>query len=243
MRASLPLAPPDSAALTQRGLLLRGVLSTAALPAPLREALRSLDPTWLDYPQLIVFGHAGPLLWRALRVAVPDLAATSDPVDAFSLDAVRAHLEGELGVTRWTALYPGSQPVPLQELGALLGWHHPSPLRVGINATFGTWFAYRAAVVADSRLPLTELPTEPAASPCASCVEKPCLGACLGGALTTGTLALDRCVSFRALADSPCARRCPAREACPVAPAQRYDDEQIRYHYDVSLRMIRGGAR
>ena len=75
MRASLPLAPPDSAALTQRGLLLRGVLSTAALPAPLREALRSLDATWLD-------GHARFSVIRqgGQNAACPSPIFGDDPV-------------------------------------------------------------------------------------------------------------------------------------------------------------------
>lgn len=192
----------------------------------------------LDHRQLLVFGHAGKRMWKALRGAKPELGDSANPVDEFSLATVKVHLEDELGVRRWAALYPGTALVPLQELGTLLGWHQPSPLLVGISEAFGTWFAYRAVVVADTWLPLTP-PASPSPSPCDSCVEKPCLSACLGAALTTGTLAIDRCVTFRARDASPCALRCHAREACPIGAEHRYDADQMRHHYGASLSTIR----
>ena len=232
------LGPHDSRVLSERGLLLRGVLSVAALPEPLRATLAAQDPAFLDYAQLLVFAHAGPRTWRALQTAPADLRTTEDPIDTFSVETVREHLEHELGVQRFTLLYPGHRTIPLQELGALLGWHHPSPLRVGINHTFGTWFAYRVALLADTNLPLSPLPDDAASAPCATCVDKPCLSACLGNALTQGDLSLPHCIDFRTRPESPCAHRCPAREACPIAPEHRYDADQIRYHYGVSLKML-----
>jgi len=224
--------------LSDHGLLLRGVLAMDSLPDSIRAVIAGGGPELLDHRQLLVFGHAGPRMWRALREAEPEPWTSPNPVDDFSLATVRAHLEDELGVRRWVALYPGPTMVPLQELGALLGWHQPSPLLVGISQAFGTWFAYRAVVVADTALPLTPA-ASPQTSPCDTCVEKPCLSACLGAALTTGTLSIDRCVSFRTSEASPCALRCPAREACPVGAQHRYDSDQIRYHYGVSLTTIR----
>ena len=255
MRTLPVLQPEDSRALVESGLLLRGVFAVSALPESVRDTLRAEAPALLEYAQLLLFAYAGPQLWRALIKGQPRPFAASDPVDDFSLAAVRAHLEQELGVTRWAVLYPGTMPVPLQQLGALLGWHHPSPLRVGINATFGTWFAYRVALVAGTDLPVspwviadtadTTGAKDPesrhaAQAPCATCVDKPCIGACLGSALDSGSLSLSQCVTFRAQPSSPCALRCPAREACPIAPEHRYDPDQIRYHCGVSLRMIRG---
>lgn len=232
------LLPNDSPVLFERGLLLRGVLAMAALPGGVRAAVAGAGPGMLDHRQLLVFGHAGPRMWRALREAHPEPWTSADPVDEFSLATVRAHLEDELGVSRWAPVYPGPTLIPLQELGTLLGWHQPSPLLVGISEAFGTWFAYRAVVVADTDLPLTP-PASLQASPCSTCMEKPCLSACLGAALTTGTLALDRCTTFRASEASPCALRCPAREACPIGAEHRYDADQIGYHYGASLTTIR----
>jgi epoxyqueuosine reductase len=232
------LLPSDSPVLFERGLLLRGVLAMDMLPSGVRNAIAAAGPGLLDHRQLLVFGHAGPRMWRALRKAQPEPWTSADPVDEFSLATVRAHLEDELGVHRWAPVYPGPALIPLQELGTLLGWHHPSPLLVGISEAFGTWFAYRAVVVADTTLPLTP-PASPQPSPCSTCVEKPCLSACLGAALTTGTLTIDRCTTFRVGEASPCALRCPAREACPIGAEHRYDADQIRYHYGTSLTTIR----
>lgn len=232
----------DSRILFERGLLLRGVLAINTLPSGVRAAIDAAGPGLLDHRQLLVFGHAGPRMWRALREAQPEPWTSADPVDEFSLATVRAHLEDELGVSRWAPVYPGPALIPLQELGTLLGWHHPSPLLVGISEAFGTWFAYRAVVVADTDLPLTP-PAGPSTSPCSTCVEKPCLSACLGVALTTGTLSLDRCTTFRVSEASPCALRCPAREACPIGAEHRYDADQIGYHYGASLATIRRMSR
>jgi len=192
----------------------------------------------LDHRQLLVFGHAGKRMWSALCAERPPPWSSANPVDDFSLDSVRAHLEGELGVQRWAPLYPGTTLVPLQELGTLLGWHQASPLLVGISPEFGTWFAYRAVVVADTELPVTQA-SEGRVSPCETCVEKPCLDACPGAALTTGTLSIGRCVDFRVADGSPCADRCVAREACPIGVEHRYERDQIGYHYGASLATIR----
>jgi hypothetical protein len=236
---TLPVVQPEvSPVLSESGLLLRGVFALPQLPDVVRAALHKHAPAAAEFSQLLLFAHAGPRMWQAMHRADPKPLTSPHPIDEFSMKVVRQHLEHELGVTRWAQLYPGPAPVPLQELGALLGWHAPSPLRVGINATFGTWFAYRALVAADTSLPLSPAPQHAPPAPCLTCVAKPCLGACLGSALDSGTLALDRCVTFRAQPDSPCADRCPAREACPIAPHHRYDPEQLRYHYGVSLRMI-----
>lgn len=228
----------DSPVLYERGLWLRGVLAMSALPERVREAVAAAGPGMLEHRQLLVFGHAGKRVWRALTTDRPPPWASQHPVDDFSLATVRAHLEGELGVHRWAALYPGTAMVPLQELGTLLGWHQPSPLLVGISAEFGTWFAYRAVVVADTDLPLT-VAAVGKVSPCDACVEKPCLDACPGAALTTGVLSIGRCVDFRVAEESPCADRCVAREACPIGVEHRYDREQIGYHYGASLATIR----
>jgi hypothetical protein len=146
---TLPVVQPEvSPVLSESGLLLRGVFALPQLPDVVRAALHKHAPAAAEFSQLLLFAHAGPRMWQAMHRADPKPLTSPHPIDEFSMKVVRQHLEHELGVTRWAQLYPGPAPVPLQELGALLGWHAPSPLRVGINATFGTWFAYRALVAA-----------------------------------------------------------------------------------------------
>jgi hypothetical protein len=51
--------------------------------------------------------------------------------------------------------------------------------------------------------------------------------------------ALDKCLAFRKLDDSPCAFTCLARLACPVGSAHRYDAGQLLHAYSSSLRIVR----
>jgi ferredoxin-like protein FixX len=135
-------------------------------------------------------------------------------------------------------LYPlSSSPVPLVALGTLAGWHHGSPFRVGINAAFGSWFAYRALVLADSDFAVTAPLTAP--SPCDSCADKPCITACPAGAVGTDTFEAPACFGHRLQAGSDCAARCRARAACPVASEHRYSEAQTAYHYGRSLESLR----
>ena len=127
-----------------------------------------------------------------------------------------------------------------QRLGALAGWHHASPFWVGVDADLGSWFAYRAVLLLDTALPVT--PRREAGSPCAGCVDKPCISACPAGALAseqTGGWRLHACLDWRKQPGSSCLDRCLARNACPVGERYRYADQQIAYHYLHSMRHIR----
>jgi hypothetical protein len=184
---------------------------------------------------LILLGNGGPNFWRALQAQAQ--ADSNDPVDTFSRALAVRFVEQYLQANA-RVLYPDEQSLPLQQLGALAGWHHPSPLGVGIHADYGLWFAYRAAVLTDAPLKPTVWPQTESAnkSPCDRCATKPCLSACPGQALNASNpLDLTRCLAWRKTPDSSCATTCLARLACPVGAEQRYDQAQIRYHYGRSL--------
>jgi len=106
------------------------------------------------------------------------------------------------GITqRWLAelpnaiVYPAETSAGLQALGKLAGWHHDSPFRVGINATWGSWYAYRVVALTDSDF----IPTPPQTSvaPCSACPDKPCVTACPAEALNSGTFDLQECIAYR----------------------------------------------
>lgn len=227
----------DTAALDAAGLNLQAVFALDALPAEVVAGLRRrFDPDH-PYRQLILIGHAGRTLWESVRASG---IASADPIDEFSVRTVERWFARRFAGRRHEIVYPGDQAPNLQTLGRLVGWHHPSPLMLGINARWGTWFAYRVAMLADTDLDPT--PPIPGESPCDGCADKPCLAACPGGALDNGTLALDECVAHRKQPGSSCRTTCLARAACPVGAEYRYPDALIRHAYSISMRMIERGG-
>ena len=218
-----------AAELAAAGLNRQHVFALAALPADLRASLAELP----GERQLILLGHAGRRLWDCVRAAG---GGGEHPIDDYSRRTVAACLGARLGERHWRIVYPGDSPLGLQRLGELAGWHHASPFMVGIDAEWGSWFAYRAVVLADSDFPVSVAETRP--HPCAACRARPCVAACPAGALHDG-FALAACSDFRLEAGSPCAEGCLARLACPLGVQHRYDAAQIRHSYARSLAMLR----
>lgn len=222
----------DFSALDTAGLNLQAVFDLAALPPEMREALNLLNPQ-SRYRQLILIGHGGRTLWEKMQAA----GLKSDhPIDDFSRETVTRWFETQRPGTAYAIAYPGDGAVGLQALGKLAGWHHDSPFRVGINATWGSWFAYRAVVLADTDLPVTAPLIS--ASPCAACAGQPCVTACPAKALDDRAFSLQKCIAYRRQPDSRCRITCVARTSCPVRLEHRYDDAQIAHSYSRSLAMI-----
>lgn len=219
----------DFSALDAAGLNLQAVFDLAALPAEMRA---QLDPAGA-YRGLILIGHGGRTLWERVQAArLPSV----HPIDDFTRTTVAAWLAGQLPGVAHALLYPGDGPVGLQALGRLAGWHHDSPFRVGVNADWGSWFAYRAVLLVAADLPPT--PALAGESPCAACAGQPCVAACPADALTDRDFSLAQCVAYRRQPDSRCRLTCVARTSCPVRPEHRYDDAQIAHSYSRSLAMI-----
>jgi len=195
------------------------------------------------YRQLILIGHGGRGLWEAVTKSG---IGGADPIDDFTVRTIHRWMSEYQPGNRYAILYPGPQPVALQRLGALAGWHHASPFMVGIDAEWGTWYAYRAVVLADTHFALSPAVDPRAsscfhgrASPCAACQDKPCIAACPAQAMACGSFSLARCAAYRLQPDSTCAFTCKARLACPVGSAHRYDADQLRHTYSISLQTIR----
>ena len=219
----------DFSALNAAGLNLQAVFDLAALPAQMRA---QLDPA-NRYRQLILIGHGGRSLWEKLKAAG---LSSEHPIDEFTTATVEAWFTAQRPGVSHALVYPGEGPVGLQALGRLAGWHHESPFRVGVNADWGSWFAYRAVVLADTDLPVT-VPMS-GESPCLSCTDQPCITACPAGALNAPEFSLHKCIAYRKQPESRCRITCVARTTCPVRPEHRYDDAQIAHSYSRSMAMI-----
>lgn len=189
------------------------------------------------YRQLLLVGHGGRAIWEAIQAS--GFADSADAFDEFSVAAIEDAFGALAPDCGWKLLYPGEAGppyLPIQRLGERAGWHHPSPFLVGINHVWGSWFAYRAVVVADSAFPVTI--ADSATSPCGDCASRPCVAACPAGAITDAGFDLKACVQYRQRPKSNCAHQCVARNACPVAANHRYTPAQMYHHYSRSLQTI-----
>lgn len=102
-------------------------------------------------------------------------------------------------------------PFPMQRLAAAVGLATVSPSHLAIHPDHGPWWALRAAVVIG--VSGRDIVSPVAFDVCAAC-DKPCLEPFEAARRTSDPRAW-----------------LAVRDACPVGRDQRYDDEQVRYHY------------
>ena len=214
----------------QSGLNRQHVFDLAELPIAVQEKFAPLP----DERQLILFGHGGRRLWEAVQASG---VGGQDPIDEYSTQTISHWFASHAPDRHYRILYPGDQPIALQSLGQLAGWHHAAPFMVGIDSEWGSWFAYRAVVISDTNFqPNLAVDRN---NPCLTCAAKPCIAACPAAAMADGKFALSPCLNYRQQGDSSCAHTCLARLACPIAPEHRYTAEQMRHSYSRSLKLIR----
>ncbi len=157
--------PTKHPLLIDNGLNMQAVFNLLELPEEITTSIRAHAPDIARFNQLIIFAHGGKRMWESVQAS--GFADADEPIDSFSIDLVRRYFAEACSENTFELLYPGSkQLIPLQKLGQLAGWHHSSPFRVGVNQVWGSWFAYRVVVLADTEFE----PTSPltAASPCSS---------------------------------------------------------------------------
>lgn len=218
----------------EKGLNIQAVFNISDLPVSLLKGIDGLDVNTDDFNQLIVIGHLGRELWSCVKQT--QFVLKDNPIDSFSVQAVRGFFDFYWPNHKYEILYPGDAVIGLQQLGVLSGWHHASPFKVGINNKWGTWFAYRAVVISKTNFPTTSFVES--ISPCISCKDQVCISACPANALDNGELNFNGCIDYRKQEKSICKDVCLARVNCPVGSEYRYTDEQINYHYGVSMKTI-----
>ncbi len=216
------------------GLNLVAAFDIFVLP----ESITATFPENADkhYQSLLLVGTKGSEFWQHLKSINKtqghcfDEMSQKITVDTFSENYPQA---------QQLVLYPSSEYVlPLQQLGRLVGWGRRSILGPDINAEYGTWFAYRTAMLVSEELPPTE--SVQAEEVCERCIDKPCQPACPVGAVREiGNFELDVCIGHRTTENSPCADKCLARLACPVGEEYFYQPDHLTHHGYFSLRSIK----
>lgn len=219
--------------LNLNGLNLQHVFNISELPSDMAQQLKSSHKDLEKFSQLILIGHGGKNLWSAL----PESAwQANNPIDYFTENNLNDYFKSQQPTSIFRIIYPSSQPVGLQALGKLAGWHYPSPFMVGINNIWGSWFAYRAAVLTNTNF----IASKPLAthSPCDLCESKICIELCPANACSLDSLDMAACLAYRRQDGSKCKKTCLARVGCPVGKEHKYRKTQIQYHYGVSMKII-----
>jgi epoxyqueuosine reductase len=217
-----------------KGLNLFSILDYSTLPKNAQASLADFHFPLTASTRIVLIGHGGKSLWGRLQIN----AATPDPIDQYSQAAAIAFAKETLGENEYRLIYPSDEPIALQQLGTMAGWHTPSPLGLGIHPHWGLWYAYRAALLTNATLPVMVEPTPK--RPCDRCLEKPCLSSCPAGALSEARqISMDQCAAYRLSDTTSCGDRCLARMSCAVSNEHRYTLEQIQYHYRLSLETLR----
>ncbi len=223
-----PVMIPDfiaelAAALAPSGFILRG-----GFDAGPEDGLPSLAGGRPAAAVLMV-GNAGGAMWRAFA-ADPDVdRASADPLD----DWTRARIAPIAAAFGAQAAFPFGGPpwLPFQRWAMRAEPVHPSPLGILIHPRYGLWHAYRAALIfaeAIEGLPRTTA----AASPCATCMDRPCLTTCPVGAFGAAGYDIASCAAHvRSAAGGDCRDAgCRARRACPVGTAYAYPAAEGAFH-------------
>ncbi len=221
--------------LYEKGLNLFSVMDCKTLPDEITTAIAPPEKPFEGDPRLVMAGNGGPRFWETFKTAGINMP---HPVDSYSISLVEQFLELFPGKERIVQLFPPSMSVPLQKLGHLAGWSHPSPLGLDIHQEFGPWFAYRVVFLTDLDFPL--MVEKPQESACDTCVTKDCFSSCLAGAIKgIGCFDVSVCTEYRLAKSSKCARQCTARLACHQARDRQYSREQVEYHYTFSLNALK----
>lgn len=219
--------------LKEKGLNIHAIFDLNTIPDSLINSIKCTGVDTDRFNQLIVVGHLGGRLWDCVTAEV---IHSDHPVDDFTLTVVKLFFKQNYSNNQFEIIYPGEQVIGLQQLGTLAGWHFSSPFKVGVNDKWGSWFAYRAVLLADTDFAITSpLDSE---SPCIRCQQKPCIKACPADALASGELNFDSCINYRKQPLSSCQLICHARVSCPAGAEYCYSDEQLNYHYAVSMKTI-----
>jgi len=186
---------------------------------------------------VVLIGNAGPDMWRVFEREA-DLSHRN-PLDSW----LRPIIDDAARAVGAHVVLPNSGPpfVPLQDWAARAEPVNRSPVGILIHPLFGLWHVYRAALLFADCLELP--PRDDAASPCETCVARPCLKVCPADAFLPDRFDAPACVSHvESEAGTNCRDRgCLARRACPVGRDYLHVPDQQMFHTAALLRAVKSG--
>ncbi len=201
------------------------------------DLVHELDLAWLDDdvdagPVRAAAGRRGVLvantraLWPvflAARRADPALAASPDPLDAYTEQTIARAFPGAR--VWFTHRHYAGRFLPFQRIAVAAGLGTLAPTGLVIHPVFGPWIGLRALVALDGE--------PPAVRP--AHVAYTCRGDCparLAEALQS------RDTSTATAVPEPWRRWLGVRDACQLGREYRYSDDQVAYHYSKDLAVL-----
>lgn len=177
---------------------------------------------------LVMVGNAGPAMWDAFTRSDEAGDGAPDPLDRW---VTRVLVRVAAGFGAWPLFPFGGPPwLPFLTWAQRAEAVHPSPLGMLIHPDYGLWHAWRGALAFADRLDLP--PPDDRPSPCATCVERPCLTACPVDAFSPAGYDVPACAGHIAgPASGSCVPLgCAARRACPAGRGFVYAPAQAEFH-------------
>lgn len=175
-----------------------------------------------------VIANAGSTMFEIFKKSFEAVDGKPDPLNRWTRRVIDAYAASK-GVP---VVYPFDGPpyYPFQRWAqradpAL----HQSPIGLLVHEHYGLWLALRAAILLPEGMASAATQR---ASPCASCVDKPCLNTCPVRAFDGERYDVTACVEHIATIDlKRCAAAgCAARHACPVGQEFAYSPAHAQFH-------------
>lgn len=186
-----------------------------------------------DSQTVLLFGPT-PDFWDFFTQSPEWKDGKPDAMDRWSL-RVLTDMAQELG---GEALFPfgGAPFLPFFTWALKSGQAWQSPVNLLVHAEAGLMVSYRGAIALPYRVDLPEAPEKP----CATC-HKPCLTACLSGALDGDGYDVPACKDFLRTEDGAenMSQGCAVRRACPISQSYARMEAQSAYH----MRIFVGESR
>ncbi|WP_284164961.1 ferredoxin [Frigidibacter sp. SD6-1] len=182
-----------------------------------------LSPEWRS---LVLLGPEEPGFWAHVTAEPEWSDGKDDPIDRWSARVI-GEIADALGAL---AVYPFGGPPhrPFFNWALRSGRAFASPVTLLVHDRAGLFVSYRGALALAQDI---DLPP-PAANPCETCADKPCLTACPAGALGATGYDVPACHDFLDLPEGQdcLSRGCAVRRACPLSKAYGRVEEQSAYH-------------
>ena len=174
---------------------------------------------------IVLLGPDEPGFWDHFTATPEYKDKAANPMDRWSTRVITQMAKDCGG----EPLFPFGNPTrPFIGWALRSGQAFVSPASLLVHADVGLFVSYRGAIFLPDELPLPA----PAANPCDTCADKPCLSACPPGAISEAGYDLPSCHAFLDSKDGEAcmSQGCAVRRSCPLVRNYTRMDAHSAYH-------------